>query len=851
MIAFVIVGSFFMTMISIPSNAGAAPESWVSSTSSLGTGSGAANNPQIATDNNGNAVVVWQQLDGAHTRIFANCLSAGVWGTAKMIDIGTGDASSPQVVMDNNGNAIAVWQQVDCSGHQSIYSNRLSAGVWGTAHTIETEAGEAKSPQIAMSSNGNAMVVWVQNDSDSHPSAYAAGFSGGVWMTPKLLECGTGDVWSPQVAMDSCGNAMVVWSQLDSLSHMSVYARHFSSGAWGEVTLLANAAGDVQSPKVAMDGNGNAMVVWSQTWWSIDDWQLNGIYADRFSSGAWGTPKQISESDNDFSYNSPEIVMNSKGDAAVIWEKGFWMSTVILSGTTFASGIWSPVVDLTGASEVMLFDWQVVIDNDDNILVVWSESYTDFDNDIRTVEDTYYARYHAGVWGSNIKLMDNVAPELQIAMDVNGEAIAVWGGSSIFALRFIPGASGTVELLEYGSGYASKPQVAAAINGNAVVVWQQYDGAHDSIYARMYVAGVWGPVVLLEYGTGNAWSPQVAMDREGNAVVVWQQFDDSSHLNLYARYFSSGTWGEVTLLEYGTGNAWSPQVAMDDNGNAMVVWSQYDCSSHLSIYARYFSSGAWGAVALLEYGTGNAWSPQVAMDGNGNAMAVWSQLDSLSHMSVYAMYFSSETWGEVMPLKTGAGDASCAQVAMDGNGNAMVVWSQTWWPTDGGQELSGIYSDRFSSGTWGTPQLLENNSANNYFYDPRIAMDGNGDATVVWLWRASLDIRAVHAIRYESGVWSAMNELANVFGGISSAQVAMDDNGNAMVVCQYDGVWESIIASLYAGGTWEAVVLEHGAGDASNAQVAMDGNCKAMVVWQQDDGAHESIYGTSVRLMTG
>jgi hypothetical protein len=65
LIALLIIGSFFLTMISTPSGAQAAPQGWESSTTLLSQGSGASQNPKIAMDNSGDAVAIWQQMDGS------------------------------------------------------------------------------------------------------------------------------------------------------------------------------------------------------------------------------------------------------------------------------------------------------------------------------------------------------------------------------------------------------------------------------------------------------------------------------------------------------------------------------------------------------------------------------------------------------------------------------------------------------------------------------------------------------------------------------------------------------------------------------------------------------------------
>jgi hypothetical protein len=477
------------------------------------------------------------------------------------------------------------------------------------------------------------------------------------------------------------------------------------------------------------------------------------------------------------------------------------------------------------------------MDNIGNALVIF-EQWPDPNENVPA--GIYAIRSSAsGVWDAS-KMLQSGGSNPTMAMDDYGNAVVAWeNGGDIFALKFFPSAWGTAKLLEYVTGYGSKPQVAMDSSGNGIVVWQQYDGAHDSIYARRYVAGAWGPVTLLEYGTGTAWSPQVAMDSSGNAVVVWQQYDSASHLSLYSKRLTSGVWGSVTLLEYATGDAWSPQVAMDNHGNAVVAWTQYDSSSHLNLYAKRLSSGVWGPVTLLEYGAGGVWGPQVAMDSSGNTVVVWCQLDSSYHLSIFAKRYSSRAWGPVTLLEAGTGDAKSPQVAMDNHGNAIAVWKQT----DGNFEH--IYSKRFSAGVWGSVISIGKDMA---VYDPQVAMDDKGNALVVWSdWYGSMSgSQQIYMNRFSAGVWGAATPTTAVTWSSVSPQIAMNNDGEVMVVLEgvdYITGDTHIYADRYSSIAWGPVtLLEAGTGDAKSPQVAMDNHGDTMVVWQQYDGAHESIY---------
>jgi hypothetical protein len=314
LIALLIVGSFFLTMISMPSGVQAVPKGWDSSTTLMDTGSGAAQDSQIAMDNSGHTIVVWQQVDGSgHQSIYANRLSGGVWGATVGLEGLTGNATNPQIAMDSGGIAVAVWQQVDGSGHQSIYANRLSGGVWGTAKVLETGNGDASSPQVAMDSNGNAMVVWQQVDSSGNHSILANRYSDGVWGGSKWLEAGSGDASNPQIAMDNNGNAMVVWEQKHVAGPWEISARHYSAGVWGAVTWLNYAEGPAH-PEIAMDNNGNTMVVWS-----VNDYpSRSGIYARCYSTSAWEAVTWLKPVE---SAGSSHVAMDTNGNAVVVWKE--------------------------------------------------------------------------------------------------------------------------------------------------------------------------------------------------------------------------------------------------------------------------------------------------------------------------------------------------------------------------------------------------------------------------------------------------------------------------------------------------------------------------------------------------
>lgn len=152
----------------------------------------------------------------------------------------------------------------------------------------------------------------------------------------------------------------------------------------------------------------------------------------------------------------------------------------------------------------------------------------------------------------------------------------------------------------------------------------QNDGSYNSIYANRYVAGSgWEGAQLLESNTGNAAGHQIAVDKNGNAIAVWFQ-NDGTRNNIFANRYTAGTgWEGAQTLESDSGEANSPKIAIDNNCNAIVVWTQSD-GSYSSIYANRFVYGSgWEGRQLLETYSYNVFTaPSIVMNSSGTAFVI-------------------------------------------------------------------------------------------------------------------------------------------------------------------------------------------------------------------------------------
>jgi hypothetical protein len=393
-----------------------------------------------------------------------------------------------------------------------------------------------------------------------------------------------------------------------------------------------------------------------------------------------------------------------------------------------------------------------------------------------------------------------------VAVDASGNAISVWQQfdgtrSNIVASRYSASTGLWADALplEKSDGPASLPRIAMDAGGNAIAIWQQSDNARDNIYVNRYSASNgWGDATLLETNdTGRAIEPQISMDAAGNAVAVWQQFDGTRYSIWARRYDASAGWGVPQAIETNDdGDATAPQVAVDATGNAVAVWRQL-VGTHAGIWASRTNAGAWGKPELIETDNlGFAFEPQVAVDAKGNAMVVWQQFDSVRYHIKSNRFVVGSGWGTTTPVESNTtASAADPQVATDANGNAVAVWLQA------NDAIPKVWANRYTIGTgWGKPAPLENDDSSTNT-EPRVAMDKFGNATVVWtqttVIRSGVWTRTSNST--SPSVWGAAVPIDEPTGGeAQSPQIAMNTDGVAMAVWRQvknlrDAVWSNTL----------------------------------------------------------
>lgn len=270
--------------------------------------------------------------------------------------------------------------------------------------------------------------------------------------------------------------------------------------------------------------------------------------------------------------------------------------------------------------------------------------------------------------------------------------------------------------------------------------------------------------------------------------------------------------GTPELIEANPGTTSGARIATAQNGQAIAVWSQINGVAESIQGNRYLPDSGWGIPEPLGTDAGRLPEPEafrehlsLAVDPSGSAIVVWTQIrDDTNDISIWAnQYKPGIGWEMPGTIEQGDGWTFFPQVAMDSSANAIAVWGQV----DGsGYGLThSVWSNRFESGTgWETPELLET-EPDTIVNGPRIAMNSAGSAIAVWQQWEEVDGGRYNAWanNYEPGIgWGTPVLLETESGMVWGLQVGVDANGDAIVTwTQSDGLYYNLWAVRYEVGT--------------------------------------------------
>ncbi len=296
-------------------------------------------------------------------------------------------------------------------------------------------------------------------------------------------------------------------------------------------------------------------------------------------------------------------------------------------------------------------------------------------------------------------------------------------------------------------------------------------------------------------------------------------------------------WGRPVRLSSPGNGAESPRVAVNEQGDAVALWATGD---FVQAAMRRSPGDVWRPLHSPFFVFQFGFEPEVAIDAHGKAVAVWV------HGSVIQATVGPtrrHLWSTPVTISAADMTAESPQVAVDANGDAVAVWAGRKGAS--GNPVVEAAVRPAKKGVWRAPVVLATAAES-----PRIAVNARGDMIVVWETYTGPETPSLIQTVTGSatrGKWRIPVTVGHGgrFGG-ARPLVGINARGNAVLVWEqrHDNAGTDIQASSRpaARRSWLAPVdIGSVVGQAADAQLAVNAGGRAVVVWDSSTATEVSV----------
>jgi hypothetical protein len=424
--------------------------------------------------------------------------------------------------------------------------------VVGAALPVDGAAsGNPVNLRVALSANGDGFAVW-QADDGTRRNLWANRYRAttAAWGDPVNIEASGTDIDDFDLTVDTRGNAVVAWHEVPAVPAQFelgvVMSARFDAGAgaWAMPVLLnANSF----QPRLASGAAGAVLAVYAE-------WRLVlGRFFDT-ASGTWQPEAMVEQNNTGTGFSSGPVALLDSGNALAAWVSGrLGVAAVGSNYFSAAAGGWDqlPPDDLGPLGGVpgsfrrgALENVQLAATTGGNFLVAWqAQAFEEPEGaEILTSRFTSSTR----TWTPAQTLIPNNAQNVRlqrIGSNADGNVLVLWTESegtrtALKSIRVGPDAVCTTAHVVDSAvgGGAARADLGVDPQGNAIAIWQQFEGGRIDDGSRSNIAvnrfdgatGAWVDAVFAETQTGNAISPRASASG-GQALLGWIQAEDGGN----------------------------------------------------------------------------------------------------------------------------------------------------------------------------------------------------------------------------------------------------------------------------------------------------------------------------------
>ncbi len=270
-------------------------------------------------DREGNAIAAWHRTDGSTSVVQAAVRPAGGdWSAPEDLSASEDPAFNVDVSAEA-GHLAAVWVVLHKRHTLVMSSSRPVDGTWSPAETVAGPVGNPGSPTIALDDRGGAVAAWRWSNGAYRVVEAASRASEGIWSEPVVVSAPSRNASRPRLAVDGDGHAIVGWIQSNGDWTVAQVASRPADGSWGQPVSVSTRAGNARELDLDMTRSGHAIVAWRQGTPNANLWSSSRSP----EATRWGDPSPIAQN---WLGLEADVTLDEQGNATAVWSSSATVS---------------------------------------------------------------------------------------------------------------------------------------------------------------------------------------------------------------------------------------------------------------------------------------------------------------------------------------------------------------------------------------------------------------------------------------------------------------------------------------------------------------------------------------------
>lgn len=352
-------------------------------------------NPDMAVCDDGTVYIVWEQDGKIWYRVR---YPSSEWGAARRVSFPetgqTASGSEPAIAVGPDCVVHLVWSNLWWDTYEIFYSVNEGDGFLAPARVSRTDTGQSSQPAIAVDSGGEAHVVWVDTVSGGYQlyegwpiPSYSGDYSGNWGKLP--VRGADNQVQVPGLAIDHNDELHVTWMKQSGFSDIYYKRpRYWDASVIENLSVSPNAFSRLPDIEISLD---KVVVVWQET--------VNGDDEIFVSWRRLGGLENFTSTNNlsatDASSRAPAVSVDRGGKFSVAWDEGGATDAILTRFWSGNGGWWDTQPasrDGKGVKEPAI----AASPRDDGVHVVWSQkdgsddTWDIYFSDIQFVTNRFY-----------------------------------------------------------------------------------------------------------------------------------------------------------------------------------------------------------------------------------------------------------------------------------------------------------------------------------------------------------------------------------------------------------------------------------------------------------------------------